>query len=102
MPIIQKIQKTVETLQALFVNEVVDIAVVMHGKCLRFRSAQDRDNPVGAVHQQDRRCTVVMQRQVPTIQTAQKTEVPQSQYLDRVVDVLVVMQPQSSMPSAVQ
>ena len=42
-----------------------------------------------------------MQRQVPTIQTAQKTEVPQSQYLDRVVDVLVVMQPQSSMPSAV-
>ena len=36
---------------------------------------------------------VVMQRQGPTIQTVQKTvEVPQSQYLDRVVDVLVVKQ----------
>ena len=41
---------------------------------------------------------VVMQRQVPTMQTAQKTvEGSHSQCLDRVVDVLVVMWRQSSM-----
>ena len=41
---------------------------------------------------------VVMQRQVPTMQTVQETvEGPQSQCLDRVVDVLVVMWRQSSM-----
>ena len=34
MPIIQKIQKAVEILQVQFVNEVVDVAVVMHDKCL--------------------------------------------------------------------
>ena len=36
---------------------------------------------------------IVMQRQVPTIQTVQKTEVPQVQF-DRVVDVPVVLQRQ--------
>ena len=39
--------------------------------------------------------SVVMQRQIPTIQTMQKTvEVPLVQFLDRVVDVPVVMQRQ--------
>ena len=42
-------QKTVKILQALFVNEVVDVAVVMHGRCLKFRSAQGRERPASAV-----------------------------------------------------
>ena len=36
--------------------------------------------------------TVVMKRQVPTIQSVQKmVEVPQDPFFDRVVDVLVMM-----------
>ena len=39
--------------------------------------------------------TVVLQRQVPTIQSVQKTmEVPETQCLDRVADVTIVLQRQ--------
>ena len=56
--------------------------------------------PVVAGHVQP--TPVEIQRLVPTIQTAQKTvEVPQVQFLDRVVDVPVVMQRQK-IPSMAQ
>ena len=34
MPTIQKIQRTVEILQVQFVDELVDVPVVMHCRCL--------------------------------------------------------------------
>ena len=45
MSAIQKIQKTVKILQVQFGDEVADVAVVIQGRCLWFRVAEDREDP---------------------------------------------------------
>ena len=53
-PIIQEIQKIVES---PFMDEVVDVRVVMKGWCVRFRRAEDLDVVLDPVQQQDHWCS---------------------------------------------
>ena len=68
MPVIQEIQKIVELPQILFMDEIVEMPVVMDGKCVRQTLKNTWMLPQNLYTDKIFGVPVAMQHQVPQIQ----------------------------------
>ena len=67
MPVIQEIQKIVELTRVLFMDEVVDMSVVMKGRCVRQTRKKNWKLPQIQYFDKILGVPMAMQHQVPTV-----------------------------------